>query len=85
MLVSTKTGEPIEGVSQGDPGAASLSLAERILGPLGAQWFYEASVIGRSMWIPDQDLMLTVQTNGTDNLGDAVNAIYDIVKRPKAD
>jgi hypothetical protein len=48
-LVSTKTGEPIEGVSQGDPGAASLSLAERILGPLGTQWFYEASVIGRSM------------------------------------
>ena len=36
-------------------------------------------------WIPDQDLMITVQTNGTDNLGDAVNAIYDIVKRPKAD
>jgi D-alanyl-D-alanine carboxypeptidase len=37
------------------------------------------------VWIPDQDLMITVQTNGTDNLGDAVNAIYDIVKRPKAD
>ena len=34
---------------------------------------------------PTQDLMITVQTNGTDNLGDAVNAIYDIVKRPKAD
>jgi D-alanyl-D-alanine carboxypeptidase len=48
-LVSTKTCEPIEGVSQGDPGVASLSLAERILGPLGTQWFYEASVIGRSM------------------------------------
>jgi len=61
-------------------------LAERILRPLGTQWFYEASVIGRSMCgSPTQDLMITVQTNGTDNLGDAVDAIYDIVKRPKAD
>jgi hypothetical protein len=29
-------------------------------------------------------MSLTV-TNGTDNLGEAVNEIYDIVQRPKAD
>jgi D-alanyl-D-alanine carboxypeptidase len=40
--------------------------------------------------IADQDLMITAQTNtqppeGTDRLGDAINALYDILKRSKAD
>ena len=38
----------------------------------------------------DRDLMIPAQTNwqpleGTDKIGDAVNALYEIVKRPKAD
>ena len=85
MLVSTKTGEPIEGLA-GRPrggfsqlGGADSQASRRamVLRGLGYRTIY--------VWIPDQDLMITVQTNGTDNLGDAVNAIYDIVKRPKAD
>ena len=41
------------------------------------------------MWIADQDLMITVQTNSqppedTDKLGEAINALYDIVRKPKA-
>jgi D-alanyl-D-alanine carboxypeptidase len=41
------------------------------------------------LWIADQDLMITVQTNsqppeGTDKLGEAVNTLYEIVKKPKA-
>ena len=41
------------------------------------------------LWIADQDLMITVQTNsqppeGTDKLGEAVNSLYEIVRKPKA-
>ena len=39
--------------------------------------------------IADQDLMITVQTNsqppkGTDKLGEAVDNLYEIVRKPKA-
>jgi D-alanyl-D-alanine carboxypeptidase len=92
-LVSTKTGEPIATVSADDPAGFALGLADKILGPLGAQWFYEGESLGYRtlyVWIGDQDLMITVQTNSqppedTDKLGDAVSALYDIVKKPKAD
>jgi D-alanyl-D-alanine carboxypeptidase len=90
-LISTKKGEPITAVSAGDPGGFALGLACKILGPLGAQWFYEGESLGYRtlyVWIADQDLMITVQTNsqppdGTDKLGDAVSALYDIVKKRK--
>jgi D-alanyl-D-alanine carboxypeptidase len=92
-LVSTKTGEPIARVSADDPEGFALGLARKILGPLGAQWFYEGESLGYRtiyVWIADQNLMITVQTNSqppadTDKLGDAVNALYEIVKRSKAD
>ena len=92
-LVSTKTGEPIATVSAGDPEGFALGLAYRVLGPLGAQWFYEGESLGHRtlyVWIADQDLMITVQTNshppeGTDKLGDAISALYEIAKNPKAD
>ena len=92
-LVSTKTGEPIARVSADDPEGFALGLARKILGPLGAQWFYEGESLGYRtiyVWIADQDLMITVQTNsqppqGTDKLGDAINVLYEIVKRTKAD
>jgi D-alanyl-D-alanine carboxypeptidase len=88
-LVSTKTGEPIAMVSADNPEGFALGLAERILGPLGAQWFYEGESLGYRtiyVWIADQDLMITVQTNshppeGTDKLGDAINALYELVKK----
>ncbi|MEZ5890425.1 MAG: serine hydrolase [Xanthobacteraceae bacterium] len=91
-LVSTKTGEPIATVSADDPSAFALGLAYKILGPLGAQWFYEGESLGYRtiyVWVADQDLMITVQTNsqppdGTDKIGDAINALYEIVKKPKA-
>ena len=91
-LVSTKTGEPIATVSADDPSAFALGLAYKILGPLGAQWFYEGESLGYRtvyVWVADQDLMITVQTNsqppdGTDKIGDAISALYEIVKKPKA-
>jgi D-alanyl-D-alanine carboxypeptidase len=91
-LVSTKTGEPITAGSTDDPRGFALGLARGILGPLGAQWFYEGESLGYRtlyLWIADQDLMITVQTNsqppeGTDKLGDAVSALYDVIQKPKA-
>jgi D-alanyl-D-alanine carboxypeptidase len=67
-------------------------LARRILGPLGTQWFYEGESLGYRtiyVWIADQDLMILVQTNsqpseGTDKLSEAVNALYEIAKKPRA-
>ncbi len=94
QLVSTKTGKPIARVSGDDPSGFALGLAKKNLGPLGAQWFYEGMSLGyRTLYVffADQDLMITVQTNsqppeGTDKLGDAVTALYEIVKKPpKAD
>ena len=72
-----------------NPEGFALGLAKRILGPLGAQWFYEGESLGYRtiyVWFGDQDLMITVQTNshppdGTDKLGDAVNALYEAVKK----
>ena len=79
-------------MSDDDPGGFSLALSNHILGPLGAQWYYQGETLGYRtlyVWIAAEDLMITVQTNsqppdGTDKLGDLVSAIYDIVKRPKA-
>jgi D-alanyl-D-alanine carboxypeptidase len=76
-----------------DPSALAFGLAYKILGPLDAQWFYEGESLGYRtlyVWIADQDLMITVQTNsqppeGTDKVGEAVSALYDIVKKPKAE
>jgi D-alanyl-D-alanine carboxypeptidase len=90
-LVSLKTGEPIASVSEDDPGGFALGLAKRILGPLGAQWFYEGESLGYRtiyVWVADEDLMITVQTNtqppdGTDKIGDLMTALYEIVKKPK--
>jgi D-alanyl-D-alanine carboxypeptidase len=93
QLVSMKTGEPIATISVDDPGGFALGLGKKILGPLGAQWFYEGESLGYRtlyVWVADQDLMITVQTNsqppdGTDKLGEAVSALYEIVKKPKAE
>ena len=86
-------GEPIAAVSADDPAGYSLGLANRILGPLGAQWFYQGETLGYRtlyVWVAAEDLMITVQTNsqppdGTDEVGDAVDALYEIVKKSKAD
>jgi D-alanyl-D-alanine carboxypeptidase len=90
-LVSTKTGEPIATVSAENPEGFALGLAKKILGPLGAQWFYEGESLGYRtiyVWIHNQDLMITVQTNshppeGTDKLGDAINGLYEVVRIQK--
>jgi D-alanyl-D-alanine carboxypeptidase len=87
-LVSMKTGEPIAAVSADDPGGFALGLGDKILGSLGAHWFYEGESLGYRtlyVWFADENLMITVQTNsqppdGTDKLHEAVAALYEIVK-----
>ena len=67
-------------INEQNPEGFALGLAERILGPLGAQWFYEGESLGYRtiyVWIADRDLMITVQTNshppeGTDGLQQSV-------------
>jgi D-alanyl-D-alanine carboxypeptidase len=88
-LVSMKTAEPIADVSEDDPGGFALGLGKRMLGPLGAVWFYEGESLGYRtvyVWIADENLMITVQTNtqppeGTDKIGGVMNALYEIVKK----
>jgi D-alanyl-D-alanine carboxypeptidase len=80
-------------VSADDPGGFPLGLVKKILGPFGAQWFYDGESLGYRtlyVWFADEDLMITVQTNSqppdrTDKLSDAVIALYQIVGEQKAD
>ncbi|MGD9501241.1 MAG: serine hydrolase domain-containing protein, partial [Methyloceanibacter sp.] len=58
-LVSLKTGEPIKTLTEDDPGGFALGIARRILGPLGARWFYQGESLGYRtlyVWIDDEDL-----------------------------
>jgi hypothetical protein len=89
-LVSTKTGEPIARVSADDPEGFALGLARRILGPLGAQWFYEGESLGYRtiyVWIADQDLMIkgtrqaiTGDVRFTSNSGRAASPLTESAK-----
>jgi D-alanyl-D-alanine carboxypeptidase len=87
-LVSTKTGEPIADVSAADPRGFSLGLAKAILGPAGAQWFYQGETLGYRtiyVWFEKENLMITLQTNSqpaaeADELNHLVVTIHDIVQ-----
>jgi D-alanyl-D-alanine carboxypeptidase len=86
-LVSTKTGEPIANVSADNPRGFSLGLSKAILGPLGAQWFYQGETLGYRtlyVWFEKQNLMITLQTNSqpatdADKLNALVGTLYQIV------
>ena len=87
-LVSTKTGEPIADVSAEDPKGFSLGLSKAILGPYGAQWFYQGETLGYRtlyVWFEKENLMITLQTNSqpaaeADKLHDLLGTIYEIVR-----
>jgi len=87
-LVSTKTGEPIADVSADDPRGFSLGLAKGILGPIGAQWFYQGETLGYRtlyVWFQKENIMITLQTNSqpaadADKLHDVLGTIYQIVR-----
>ena len=89
-LVSMRTGLPITDVSLGDSHGFALGLGRAILGPLGAQWFYEGMTLGYRtlyVWFADRNLMITVQTNSQppakeNKLNELVSAIYAVVTEP---
>jgi D-alanyl-D-alanine carboxypeptidase len=89
-LVSMKTGLPIADVSPDDAHGFALGLGRGILGPLGAQWFYEGMTLGYRtlyVWFADRNLLITVQTNSQpaskeDKLNELVSAIYAVVTGP---
>ena len=89
-LVSMKTGLPIADVSPGDSHGFGLGLGRGILGPLGAQWFYEGMTLGYRtlyVWFADRNLMITVQTNSQpaaneNKLNELISAIYSVVTEP---
>lgn len=89
-LVSMGTGLPIADVSPGDSHGFALGLGRGILGPFGAQWFYEGMTLGYRtlyVWFADRNLMITVQTNsqpaaGENKLNELVTAIYAVVTEP---
>jgi D-alanyl-D-alanine carboxypeptidase len=86
-LVSTKTGQPISDVSPANPRGFSLGLSKAILGPLGAQWFYQGMSLGYRtlyVWFEKQNLMITLQTNSqpaadADKLNVLAGTLYRIV------
>jgi D-alanyl-D-alanine carboxypeptidase len=88
QMISTKTGQPIAKVTPDDPRGFSLGLVRALLGPTGAHWFYEGTTLGYRtlyVWFAEEDILITVQTNsqpkdGDGKLGEAVTAIYDIVR-----
>jgi D-alanyl-D-alanine carboxypeptidase len=90
QMVSTRTGAPLAEVSSEDSRGFSLGLVQAILGPMGAQWFYEGETLGYRtlyVWFAQDDILITVQTNsqpadGMDRLHDAVIAIYEAVRPP---
>jgi D-alanyl-D-alanine carboxypeptidase len=89
-MISTRTGEPLAGLTAEDPRGFSLGLVQATLGPMGAHWFYEGETLGYRtlyVWFAQDDILITVQTNsqpadGMDRLHDAATAIYEAVKPP---
>ena len=86
-LVSMKTGKPIADVSADDPSGFSLGLGRPILGPIGAQWFYQGETLGYRtlyVWFAQENLMITVQTNSqpaSSKLNSLVETLYRIIER----
>jgi D-alanyl-D-alanine carboxypeptidase len=87
-LVSAKSGEPIADVSAEDARGFALGVSKAILGPVGAQWFYQGETLGfRTLyvWFEKKNLMITLQTNSqpdarADTLKDLLTTIYTIVE-----
>jgi D-alanyl-D-alanine carboxypeptidase len=87
-LISTKSGDPIADVSPDDPRGFGLGVSKAILGPLGAQWFYQGETLGfRTLyvWFKKKNLMITLQTNSqpdaqVDTLKDLLTTVYSIVE-----
>lgn len=88
-MVSTRTGEPISGVSEADPMGFALGVAQGLM-PAGKVWFYQGMTLGYRtlyVWFEEDDILLTVQTNSqpsddVNQLHDAAEAIHAALRTP---
>lgn len=84
-LVSTKSGEPIEKTSLGDPRGFGLGVAQMTTPQTGTIWFYEGMTLGYRMvhvYLPQQDVVfafgLNSQSDSKENQsGKLALSIYD--------
>ena len=69
------------------PAIIPLLLIGAILGPIGAQWFYQGETLGYRtlyVWFAQENLMITVQTNSqpaSSKLNSLVETLYRIIER----
>ena len=84
QMVSTRTGEPIEALSEAHPQGFALGLIQTLM-PEGPIWFYQGMTLGyRTLyaWFEDDDLLITVQTNSQPD--DDANRLHDAVTAIRA-
>lgn len=65
-LVSTKTGKPIDEVTEEDPRGFSLGLVRVLKPEVGALWFYEGETLGYRtafLFSPEDDVLVAAATN----------------------
>ncbi|HTU81286.1 MAG TPA: serine hydrolase domain-containing protein [Candidatus Acidoferrales bacterium] len=71
-LVSTKTAEPLTGVTPSDPGGFGLGVTQIYKKGLGTFWFYEGETLGYRMvhvYFPKQDVVIAFALNSQPNPG----------------
>jgi D-alanyl-D-alanine carboxypeptidase len=81
-LVSTATGEPIEGTTPQDPGGFGLGVAQ-LTDALGTFWFYEGQTLGFRFlhaYFPESGLVVALGLNSSpdeDQIGVLATSVYD--------
>lgn len=81
-LVSTATGEPIEGTTPDDPTGFGLGVAQ-LTDALGTFWFYEGQTLGFRFlhaYLPESGVVIAIGLNSSpdeDRIGDLATAVYD--------
>lgn len=81
-LVSTATGEPIEGTTPDDPLGFGLGVAQ-LTDALGTFWFYEGQTLGfrfLHVHFPESGVVVAIGLNSSpdeDRIGDLATAVYD--------
>lgn len=71
-LVSTKTGQPIPGVTSSDPRGFGLGVSQA-LQPFGTIWFYEGETLGYRVlhaYLPQSDAVIAIGLNSQPNAAD---------------
>jgi len=87
-LVSTTTGDPIDGTSTKEPRGFGLGVSQMFREPIGKFWFYEGETLGyrvAHIYVPATDTAIAVALNSqtspsTDKAGPFLSKIYLLLK-----